>query len=175
MAAAVQTQIRKIEQKLQPYLYKGPLSSYWDLIEKKVPVKREQIALGLFGFLAIYLIIGWANDFVCNFLGFIYPAYASILAIESKTTHDDTEWLIYWVVYALFGFIEYIGHNFFHTLPFYWLGKCLFLIWLMAPGPKGGSQLLYNKLMRPLVLKSRPTIEQRARDANEYARTIKRE
>ncbi|CAF4524694.1 unnamed protein product [Rotaria sp. Silwood1] len=149
MAAAVQTQIRKAEAQLKPYLYGGPFNSHWGLIEQKTKVKREQIAFGLFGFLAIYLTFGWANDFICNFIGFIYPAYASIFAIESKATHDDTEWLVYWVVYALFGFIEYIGHSFFHTLPFYWLGKCLFLIWLMVPGPKGGSQMLYHRLIRP--------------------------
>ncbi|CAF3932632.1 unnamed protein product [Rotaria sp. Silwood2] len=169
MAAVVQAQIRKVEEKLKPYLYEGPLTSYWGLIEKKTKVKREQVAFGLFGFLTIYLTFGWANDFICNFLGFIYPAYASILAVESKVTPDNTEWLIYWVVYALFGFIEYIGHNFFHTLPFYWLGKCLFLIWLMVPGAKGGSQILYLRLIHPFVLKHRPTSDQPKAFVNKYS------
>lgn len=35
------------------------------------------IFLGLLGFLAIYLVLGWATDFLCNFIGFLYPAYAS--------------------------------------------------------------------------------------------------
>ncbi|CAM4780750.1 unnamed protein product [Rotaria magnacalcarata] len=169
MAAAVKNQIRKVEEKIKPYLYEGPLNSYWGLVEDKTKVKREQIAFAIFGFLALYLLFGWGNDFICNFLGFIYPAYASVLAVESKGSHDDTEWLMYWVIYALFGFIEYIGYNFFQTLPFYWLGKCIFLVWLMVPGEKGGSKILYTRFVRPFVLKHRSTVDQHLRDAKTYA------
>jgi len=48
MAAAVQNQIRKFENKIKPYLYEGPGSQYWTLIEQKTNVKREQVALGIF-------------------------------------------------------------------------------------------------------------------------------
>jgi len=89
------------------------------------------------------------------------------LAVESTGTRDDTEWLIYWIVYASFGFAEYIGYTFFHSLPFYWFGKCLFLIWLMAPGEKGGSNILYNRLIRPFVLKHRSTIDKYTRDVKD--------
>ncbi|UJR21002.1 hypothetical protein I4U23_024102 [Adineta vaga] len=166
MAAAIQPYIRKIENKIKPYLYEGPFTSYWGLLEQKAKVKREHVALGLLGLLAVYLSFGWANDFICNLIGFIYPAYASVLAVESKGTRDDTEWLIYWVVYAVCGIIEYVGHNFFHTLPFYWLGKCLFLIWLMVPGPKGGSHVLFNRLISPIVHKFHSTIDKSARANN---------
>ncbi|CAF3196500.1 unnamed protein product [Rotaria socialis] len=169
MAAAVQNQIRKVEEKIKPYLYEGPLTSYWGLVEGKTKVKREQIAFGILGLLALYLLFGWGNDFLCNFLGFIYPAYASVLAVESKGSHDDTEWLMYWVIYALFGFIEYIGYSFFQTLPFYWLGKCIFLVWLMVPGDKGGSKFLYTRFVRPFALKHRSTVDQHLRDAKAYA------
>ena len=87
-----------------------------------------------------------------------------VLAVESALTTDDTEWLIYWIVYASFGFIEYIGYAFFHSLPFYWLIKCLFLIWLMAPGEKGGSQILYKRLICPFILKHHPTIDKHLRE-----------
>jgi len=167
MASPIQNKIRKCEETLKGYLYEGPLVSFWGLLEQKTKVKRERIALGLLGFIAIYLVLGWAKDFVCNLIGFIYPAYASVLAVESPVTHDDTEWLIYWIVYASFGFAEYIGHTFFHTLPFYWLGKCLFLIWLMAPGEKGGSHILYQRLIRPFVLKHRPVVDKHIRDVKD--------
>ncbi|CAF1344827.1 unnamed protein product [Adineta steineri] len=166
MAAVVQNQLRKVEEKLKPFLYEGPFNSIGGLIEQKTKVKREQVALGLLAFLAIYLSFGWANDFICNLIGFIYPAYASILAVESKMTHDDTEWLIYWVVYAVFGIVEYVGYNFFHSLPFYWFGKCLFLIWLMAPGPKSGSQVLYSRFIRPFVAKHQSTIDKHISNGN---------
>jgi len=176
MAAVVQNQLRRFEQKVKPYLYEGPLTTYWGLIEQKTKVKREQLALGLLAFVAIYLVLGWGNDVVCNFIGLIFPIYASVLAVESKATQDDTEWLIYWVVYTSFGFIEYFGHNFFHSLSFYWLGKCLFLLWLMAPGQKGGSYVLYHRLIRPFVLKRHNTIDKHIQDVkdqvNNYSNRI---
>ncbi|CAF3665466.1 unnamed protein product [Rotaria sordida] len=164
MASSVRNHIHKVEEILKGYLYEGPLTPFWSLLEQKTKLKRERIALGLLGFIAIYLVLGWAKDFVCNFIGFIYPAYASVLAVESTATHDDTEWLIYWIVYASFGFAEYIGYSFFHSLPFYWLGKCLFLLWLMLPGEKGGSYILYHRFIRPFVLKHHPVIDKHIQD-----------
>lgn len=32
---------------------------------------------GLAAFLALYLMVGYGAQFLCNFLGFLYPAYAS--------------------------------------------------------------------------------------------------
>jgi len=45
-------------------------------------------------------------DLVSNLVGFIYPAYASFKAIETTGKDDDTQWLIYWVVYATFCLVE---------------------------------------------------------------------
>jgi len=32
---------------------------------------------GIIGFLAFYLCVGWGNDFLCNLIGFVWPAYQS--------------------------------------------------------------------------------------------------
>jgi len=169
VTAVVQNQIRKLEEKLQPYLH-GCCDSHWSLLEQKTKgkVRREQIALGLLGVLALYLIFGSRSDFLCNLIGFLYPAYASILAIGAKPTPDDTEWLVYWVVYVSLGFMEYIGDAFFQTLPFYWLGKCLYLIWLMKSGPNSGSKMVYHRVLHPLALKFHPNIEKSSRDGSDY-------
>ncbi|CAF1131452.1 unnamed protein product [Didymodactylos carnosus] len=159
MEALVRENIRKLEVKLKPLLHEGPLAPYLNTLEQKTKVKREQLALGFFGIVCIYLMLGSAADFVCNFLGFVYPAYASVIAIESPQHQDDTEWLIYWVVYGTFGFAEYFGHHFFHSLWLYWLLKCGFLVWLMVPGQKGGSFVLYHRFIRSFVLKHRPVVE----------------
>ncbi len=90
------------------------------------------------------------------------------MAVDSKVPHDDTIWLTYWVIYSLLGLIEYIGYNFFHTLLFYWLGKSIFLIWLMMPGSKGGSQILYHQLIRPFIVKRQPSVDQSFPEGNVY-------
>ena len=48
------------------------------------------------------LIIGFASYFLGSFVGFVYPAYMSIKAIETKGGDDDKQWLTYWLVYSFF-------------------------------------------------------------------------
>jgi len=47
MAAKVQEYTRKFEDILKGYLYEGPLTPYWSILEQKTKVKRERIALGI--------------------------------------------------------------------------------------------------------------------------------
>ena len=42
-------------------------------------------------------------------MGFVYPAYCSIKALESTVKNDDTQWLTYWVVFAAFSVVEYFA------------------------------------------------------------------
>ena len=67
-----------------------------------------------------------------------------IKAIESPLKDDDTKWLMYWTVYALFGILEFFSDLLLFWIPLYTLSKCLFLIWLMVPGKNGGTNIIYN-------------------------------
>jgi hypothetical protein len=71
-----------------------------------------------------------------------------ILTIGLPVTTNNTKWLIYWIIYVLFSFLDY----FYQTLPFYWFGKCFFLIWLMILGPTGGINRVYYRIIRPFIL-----------------------
>ena len=57
---------------------------------------------------ALFVLFLFENAFkiVSLLVGTIYPAYKSFKAIESKEKDDDTQWLIYWVVFAFFSVIE---------------------------------------------------------------------
>ena len=44
-----------------------------------------------------------------DLIGFVFPMYASIKAIESPETDDDTLWLTYWLVFSLFKVRKYLG------------------------------------------------------------------
>jgi hypothetical protein len=44
-------------------------------------------------------------------------------ALESPNKDDDTKWLTYWVVFALFSIIEYFSDILLYWFPFYWLFK----------------------------------------------------
>ncbi|CAM2711013.1 unnamed protein product [Rotaria socialis] len=101
------------------------------LIEGKTGIPSVLIAIGLFSVLAVYLIIGWGNDFVCNLITLIYPVFASFLTIHSGDSSDQKKLLNYWVIYSLLGCFEYIFHGLCDFLRTYWLGKFCFFMWFI--------------------------------------------
>lgn len=128
-------------------------TKYLAKIEKQCGVDRLYVFLGTVGLLALYLVFGIGQQLVCNIFGFLYPAYCSIKAIESPKKDDDTKWLTYWVVFALFTVIEFFSDYILCWFPVYWLFKCLFYMWLMVPIESNGSLIMYRCVIRPNFLR----------------------
>jgi len=147
-------------QKLDSLLQeKNRVTDLLEKAEKATGVKRIYIAQGLLGFVGLYMILGHFAALICNLVGFVYPAYASINALESANKEDDTKWLTYWVVFAFFSTIEFFSDIIFSWFPFYWLFKVAFLIWCFLPISSNGSLVIYGKVIRPLFVKNRGKID----------------
>ena len=157
--------------KLEKAIEKFPVvNGHLNEIEKKTKVKKNYIAYGVVALLTLWLMFGYGAQLLCNAIGFAYPAYCSIKAIESATKSDDVQWLMYWVVFSVFSIAEFFTDLLVGWVPFYWLSKCLFLIWCMSP--LDGSSLIYNKIIYPFFVKNRATIDKVVDKGKDIANVI---
>merc|ERR1711998_461614 len=119
-------------------------------LQDKTGVKKLYIAAGISAFVVIFILFGFGAGLLCNFVGFVYPAYASFKSLESQNANEDRLWLTYWVGYSCFclieGFLEYV----LFWVPFYYPIKLAFLFFLFLPQTKGAMQL-YEKFLRPAI------------------------
>jgi len=144
------SQFTQIQSDIESALHKdNAVAKIFANLEQSTGVKRLYIFYGLVGLIALWLIFGYGGGFICFLIGFLYPAYQSVKAIESGSKDDDTQWLTYWVVFSAFSAVEYASDLFVHWFPLYWFIKCLFLVWCFAPVSWNGSSVIYHRFIRP--------------------------
>jgi len=161
---------KSVREKVEEFLHKkNYFTDGLEFIEQKTKVNRLYICLGAAALLAVYLVVGYATSLVVSLLGFVYPAYASVKAIESERKDDDTQWLTYWTVYSAFSIVEFFSDIFLSWFPLYFLFKCMFLVWCMAPFPWNGSEFLYHRILKPFVAEHKKDIDEYLEKAKERA------
>ncbi|EFO25119.1 hypothetical protein LOAG_03363 [Loa loa] len=91
--------------------------------------------------------------------GTLYPAYRSYKAVRTKDVREYVKWMMYWIVFAFFCFIETIADIIVSFwLPFYYELKIIFVLWLLSPWTKGAS-ILYRKWVHPTLTKHEKDID----------------
>lgn len=79
---------------------------------------------------------------------FLYPGYASYKTLSQRpASEEDLErWLMYWSVLGCIVGVEYAAEWLVSWVPFYYLVKTLFLLYLALPQTRGSSYLYINHL-----------------------------
>lgn len=65
----------------------------------------------------------------------------------------------YWVVFAFMSVADFFSGSLFRIIPFYWLVKMLFLVWCLIPNENNGSKFIYFKIIQPVFLQVRTSID----------------
>lgn len=79
-------------------------------------------------------------------------------AVESKNLADDTQWLTYWCVFAVFAMLDTVSEAILGWFPIYWLAKFIFLVWLCLPSTRG-AQKVYKMFLEPFMTKYSKSID----------------
>lgn len=122
------------------------------LFEQQTGLPRSYAVLGAVGvyFVLIFFNVGGTGQLLSNIAGFVIPGYYSLVALETTATSDDTQLLTYWVVFAFLNVIEFWSRAILYWVPFYYLFKTVFLLYIGVPA-FGGAKLVYLNLIKPLT------------------------
>lgn len=104
-------------------------------------------------FAAIVTFFGIGASTLCSIIGFVYPAYQSLLAVENKNKGDDVQWIVYWVLYTFFSLIETFQNFILYWIPFYYAFKLALLLWAMLPQTRG-AKFLYDNFLKDFLKKT---------------------
>ena len=127
------------------------LDNFLATMSSTAGVRKEYIALGVMAIPFLLLLFMGGAHFIVDLVAYLYPAYASVRAIESKGTDDDTQWLTYWLVFSLFKLIEGVADSILQYIPFYFIVKITFLVWCFYPGTDG-AKVVYESVIQPNVV-----------------------
>lgn len=136
------------------------------VLEKKTGIPAKYLII-IFGICAASIIIGYLDQYIVCILGVVFPAIQSIRAIESPGEDDDKQWLTYWVVYACFTFIDLFVGFLLKFLPFYFILKMIFILWLSLPNFNGALKI-YNNIVVKIFKRYENDIEKIEGKANNF-------
>ena len=113
-----------------------------NLIQEKTGIKGIFVILGLV-LCVIFVYFNIFDSIITNLVGTLYPAFWTIKSLEQNSVEEQKKWLTYWVVFGSFIIVDMSSPVIVKFIPFYFVLKILFLIWLFMPGSSGCTIVYY--------------------------------
>lgn len=140
-----------------------------EIIHQKTGIEGKYVIIGLLTCLLI-VSVGFFERIITNLIGTIYPTYWTMKSIQSQND-DDKFWLTYWVVFAFFSLVDVFSGFLMKLIPFYFILKIIFLVWLFMPNTQGCYYVYYFVIIK-LFKQWEKDIDEATEKIGEYTKTI---
>ena len=130
-------------------IHLAPLEKLKEL-ETKTGYSKVYFFLAIAAVLSGLLTLLGGAKLIVDLVGFVYPAYQSFKSMDANNG-EDTQWLTYWVVFASLSIVEGMAGFIIRLIPFYYMTKTGFILWLYHPQTMG-AQSIYAGVIRPVML-----------------------
>ena len=140
-----------------------------EIIHQKTGIQGKYVIIGLLTCLLI-VSVGYFEKIITNLIGTIYPAYWTMKSIQSQND-DDKYWLTYWVVFAAFSLVDLFSGFLLKLIPFYFIIKIVFLVWLFMPNTQGCYYIYYFVIVK-LFKHVEKDIDDATEKIGEYTKNI---
>jgi receptor expression-enhancing protein 5/6 len=142
---------------------KDQLCATWNQIREKSGFNPFILIGAVVGVIFSLLYLGKLEKEIVIVTGIVYPVYMSMKALDTKDQEDDKQWCTYWVVFFTFElvelYVETLGFGVLHKIvPYYFLIKLVFLIWLFFPSTMGAN-FVYEKILSNFFSKYEAVID----------------
>ena len=141
-----------------------------NLIQEKTGIKGIFVILGLV-LCVVFVYFNILDTIITNLVGTLYPAFWTIKSLEQNLVEEQRKWLTYWVVFGSFIIIDMSSVVIVKFIPFYFVLKILFLIWLFMPG-SNGCTIIYYLVVKKIFRYYEDKIESYVVGAKDYANDI---
>ena len=138
-----------------------------NLIQEKTGIKGIFVILGLV-LCVIFVYFNIFDSIITNLVGTLYPAFWTIKSLEQNSVEEQKKWLTYWVVFGSFIIVDMSSPVIVKFIPFYFVLKILFLIWLFMPG-SSGCTIVYYLVVKKIFRYYEERIESYVVGAKDYA------
>jgi hypothetical protein len=101
----------------------------------------------------VFLIYGYSTLIVL--MTCFYPIFQSIRTIENLNDVNSNFWMSFWIVFGCFKAFETFFGFIFDFIPFFWLFRLFFFIYLLSP-KFNGAVSLYKAYIRPHFTEGKP-------------------
>lgn len=133
---------------------KFSIAEKWKEIMNSIKAKTGIDGIYVIIFLSLCVLLvyfGIFESLITSLVGTLYPGFSTIKAIQKNK--DKKEWLTYWVIFGSFLIFDMFSGIIIKFVPYYFVLKILFLIWMFIPGSNGCRivyDFLISKVMKPI-------------------------